>query len=232
MLSCCFGCISFRLICGWVWPFQQWLNINSWRLNSDMLNAIRSIILNAWLRALGTGILPVPGAPTGALARVGFPSSGSCQCCTPRSCVQPCVQPALKCKKVSCSVPITLCSWFWLHQWLFWCGFLLFELDGHHWVASSWLGNRLYMRVLLMWGSGMQTLASEQLGLHEQWCYKAHMHCKISLACSCAACGMSQCWEGAQSKVGRKYLSLLIKYILVNVFIYIFKWYWRLRPEI
>lgn len=27
--SCRFGCIAFRLMCGWVWPFQQRLNANS-----------------------------------------------------------------------------------------------------------------------------------------------------------------------------------------------------------
>lgn len=55
----CFRCVVFRLIRGWAWPFQQQLNINSWRLNSNMLSVIRSIILNAWLRAPGTGILPL-----------------------------------------------------------------------------------------------------------------------------------------------------------------------------
>jgi len=41
-----------------------------------------------------------------------------------------------------------------------------------------------------MWGSGAQTFASEQLRSHGERCYKAPVHCKMSLTCKGAACNV------------------------------------------
>lgn len=61
-----------------------------------------------------------------------------------------------------------------------------------------------------MWGSGAQTFASEQLCSRGEWCYKAPLHCKISLTCNGAACDVRQTGGTGSEQGGKENMFLLL----------------------
>lgn len=61
-----------------------------------------------------------------------------------------------------------------------------------------------------MWGSGAQTFASEQLRSQGEWCYKAPVHCKISLTCNGAARDVSQTGGTGSERGGKENIFLLL----------------------